>query len=47
VGHRFGLAEAPIFCLVPLCLTAVGTLLLFFFVDPIIGLIQSIFTGAL
>lgn len=47
VGHRFGLAEAPLFCLVPLCLTAIGTVLLFFFVDPIRGLIQSVFTGAM
>ncbi len=47
VGHRFGLAEAPLFCLVPLCLTAIGTVLLFFFVDPIRGLIQSVFTGVM
>lgn len=47
VGHRFGLAEAPLLCLVPLSLTAIGTLILFFFVDPILGLIQSIFTGVM
>jgi multicomponent Na+:H+ antiporter subunit D len=46
-GHRFGLSEAPLFCLIPLSLTAIGTLLLFFFVGPIRGFIQSIFTGVM
>lgn len=47
VGHRFGLAEAPLFCLVPLSLTAIGTVLLFFFVDPIRGFVQSVFMGGM
>lgn len=40
-----GLREAPLFCLVPLCLTAFGCLLLFFFADPIYQLLEPIATS--
>ena len=36
------LQEAPLFCLVPLCITAFGCLLLFFFADPIYKLLEPI-----
>ena len=39
---RFGLAEAPAFCVVPLCLTALGSLALFLFPDPILDLARMI-----
>lgn len=42
-----GLQEAPLFCLVPLTLTALGAFSLFFLVDPIRSLIASIFPGAM
>ncbi len=35
-----GIKEAPIFCLVPICLTAFGSLLLFFFHDTFLRLAQ-------
>jgi len=37
-----GIAEAPLFCLVPLCLTAAGCIALFFFADPIYRLLLPI-----
>jgi multicomponent Na+:H+ antiporter subunit D len=40
---RFGLAEAPLFCLVPLVITACGTLVLFFYWVPIAALLETIF----
>lgn len=42
-----GIQEAPLFCLVPLSLTALGAFSLFFMADPIRGFIASIFTGAM
>ena len=36
------LQEAPLFCVVPLCITAFGCLLLFFFADPIYQLLEPI-----
>ena len=45
-GKR-GIQEAPLFCLVPLSLTALGAFSLFFMADPIAGLIGSIFTGVI
>ena len=39
-GAVVGIKEAPLFCLVPLCLTAFGSLLLFFFHDPLLRLAQ-------
>lgn len=40
--HHEGLREAPLFCLVPLCLTALGCIALFFFADPLYQLIAPI-----
>lgn len=42
-----GIQEAPLFCLVPLTLTALGALCLFFLADPIRTFIGSIFPGGL
>ena len=39
---RGGVREAPLFCVVPLCLTALGCLALFFFADPIYRLLEPI-----
>jgi multicomponent Na+:H+ antiporter subunit D len=39
---RRGIREAPLFCVVPLCLTALGCLALFFFADPIYRLLEPI-----
>lgn len=39
-GAVVGIKEAPLFCLVPLCLTAFGSLLLFFFHDTLLRLAQ-------
>ena len=39
---RGGIREAPMFCVVPLCLTALGCLALFFFADPIYRLLEPI-----
>ena len=36
------LAEAPLACLLPLCLTAVGCVLLFFFAEPLYRLLEPI-----
>ncbi len=46
-GHRDlekrgGIREAPLFCVVPLCLTALGTIALFFYVEPLFGLLYGI-----
>lgn len=43
--RRFGLAEAPLFCLVPLVFTSLGTVVLFFYWVPIRALLETIFTG--
>lgn len=39
---RGGLREAPLLCVIPLCLTALGCLLLFFFADPLYRLLEPI-----
>ncbi len=39
---RGGIQEAPMFCVVPLCLTALGCVALFFFADPIYRLLEPI-----
>jgi len=39
---RGGIQEAPLLCVVPLCLTAFGCLLLFFFADPLYRLLEPI-----
>jgi multicomponent Na+:H+ antiporter subunit D len=41
-----GIEEAPLMCLVPLSLTALGALLLFFMADPLRALVGSVFAGA-
>ncbi len=40
--HGEGLHEAPLLCLIPLCLTALGCVLLFFFAEPLYQLIAPI-----
>jgi multicomponent Na+:H+ antiporter subunit D len=37
-----GIREAPMFCVVPLCITAAGTVVLFFFVDELYTLLQPL-----
>jgi multicomponent Na+:H+ antiporter subunit D len=37
-----GIREAPMFCVVPLCITAAGTIVLFFFVDELYTLLQPL-----
>ena len=44
-SHSTGLAEAPVLCLVPLCLTAAGSAALFFFAEPIYDLLRPIVGG--
>ena len=39
---RSGIQEAPLFCVVPLCLTALGCVALFFFADPLYRLLEPI-----
>jgi multicomponent Na+:H+ antiporter subunit D len=41
-GPGGGIKEAPVFCVVPLCVTAFGCLVLFFFADDLIQLLQPI-----
>ena len=41
-GEGAGLSEAPLFCLVPLCLTAFGCLVLFFYADPLYELLAPL-----
>jgi multicomponent Na+:H+ antiporter subunit D len=40
--RRPAVREAPLFCVVPLCVTAVGCVALFFFADEIYGLLEPI-----
>jgi multicomponent Na+:H+ antiporter subunit D len=37
-----GIQEAPLLCVIPLCLTAIGSLLLFFYPDPFLDLCRMI-----
>ena len=41
-GQRTGISEAPTLCVVPLCLTAFGCVMLFVFVQPLFDLLQGI-----
>ena len=41
-----GIREAPLFCVVPLCITAFGCLMLFFFADDLYRLLAPIGGGA-
>ena len=40
-----GVKEAPMFCLVPLCLTAFGCLVMFFYADQLYALLRPIGGG--
>jgi multicomponent Na+:H+ antiporter subunit D len=40
-----GLAEAPVLCVVPLCITAAGSILLFFYAERIYRLLEPIVAG--
>lgn len=40
---RSGIQEAPLACLIPLCATAAGTLLLFFYIQPIYDFLYPVF----
>ncbi|MCI0436787.1 MAG: monovalent cation/H+ antiporter subunit D family protein [Gemmatimonadetes bacterium] len=44
--HRVPVQEAPAFCLVPLCLTAIGCLVMFFFADDIYRFLSPIAGGS-
>nr|UOZ96790.1 Na(+)/H(+) antiporter subunit A [Cupriavidus sp.] len=44
-GTPKGIEEAPLFCLIPLCLTALGAFSLFFLADPVRAFIGTIFSG--
>jgi len=44
-GTPAGVEEAPLMCLIPLSLTALGALLLFFMADPVRALMWSVFVG--
>ena len=44
--HHSEGGEAPLMCVVPLCITAVGCILLFIFPEPIQDLLAPIFQGA-
>ena len=41
-----GLAEAPAFCLVPAWITAIGTIILFFYIQPLLNFLEPV-TGAI
>jgi len=41
-SRRGGIAEAPLFCVLPPCATAVGCLILFFYADEVIELLRPI-----
>jgi len=44
-GFFSNLREAPLLCVVPLCLTAIGCVLLFFFVEPLFQLLEPLLNG--
>lgn len=44
-GTPAGIEEAPLMCLVPLSLTALGALLLFFMADPVRAFMWTVFPG--
>ena len=41
-GSSSGIKEAPAFCVVPLCFTALGCIVLFFFADEIYRLLTPL-----
>ena len=40
-----GIAEAPLLCVLPLCLTALGCVALFFFADTLYDLLRPLVSG--
>jgi multicomponent Na+:H+ antiporter subunit D len=44
-GSAPGISEAPLACLLPLCFTALATLALFFWPDPILALLSPLHPG--
>jgi multicomponent Na+:H+ antiporter subunit D len=44
-GAASGLKEAPLFCLIPLCVTAVGCIVLFFFAERVYRLLEPLVGG--
>jgi len=44
-GYSGGIKEAPMFCVVPLCITAIGCLVLFAAADPLRDMLAGIFAG--
>ncbi|MCB2055671.1 MAG: monovalent cation/H+ antiporter subunit D family protein [Geminicoccaceae bacterium] len=42
MGEGWRIREAPMFCVVPLCLTALATLVLFFAADPLLAFLEPI-----
>lgn len=42
VGHKWRVEEAPLLCVVPLCVTAFGCLVLFFFADSLFDFLEPI-----
>jgi multicomponent Na+:H+ antiporter subunit D len=46
-GQKCGwqIQEAPLFCVVPLCLTALGCIVLFFYADRLYAFLQPIGAG--
>jgi multicomponent Na+:H+ antiporter subunit D len=44
-AHGAGLQEAPLFCLVPICLTSLGCLALFFYADELYELLKPMVTS--
>jgi multicomponent Na+:H+ antiporter subunit D len=44
-GSSGGLKEAPLFCLIPLCVTAIGCVVLFFFAERVYRLLEPLVGG--
>ena len=44
-GYKGGIREAPLLCVVPLCITALGCVALFFAADPLRALLGGIFSS--
>ena len=44
-GNQWQIKEAPMLCVVPLCITAVGCFVLFLFADSLFYFLQPIVSG--
>jgi multicomponent Na+:H+ antiporter subunit D len=44
-GERWQIKEAPLFCLLPLCFTAIACIVLFFFADELYAFLRPIGGG--